>query len=422
MTRITKDLVLAETGLFDLNLKCRIEIMLKVVRYSGLQSLPLAYSVLFEQGSYESLFLSFPWFKNFEETILGSHERAMIYGVEEVDGQGQPLAALVLRQGHSPNGAKHFKVQKMESLENYYTAYFGPLLSPTLANHDEVIAALTLALFEDRHQWNILNLRPLDPKSLFFRSIVQSFQRLGLVVQTYFCFGNWYLDVAGRHYCEYFNSLPKILRKNIPYETRKLQRNYRLKLDILKNGVELNSGLLSYEKIYKNSWRNPEPFPNFIRGWVTSSAEKGWLRLGLLYLNEEAVAAQLWFVHGGKASIYKICYDEKFAHLSVGKILTAFLIQHVIDEDKVVEIDYLSGDDSYKSDWMSHRRERWGIRVFNTHSFKGTLQAIWHFGGRRVKRAATKMFSLIKNLDQIDDPGLDHNQNIRPLAKDGGTS
>jgi len=370
--------------------------MLNVVRYSGLSSLPLVYSDLFEQGSHESIFLSYPWFKNFEETIVGPQERVMIYGVEECEGQGHPVAALVLWQGHSHTGENFFEARQIESLANYYTSYFGPLLSKTLTNHDEAIEALTHALFEDRHQWDIVNLSSLDPQSPFFRSMVKSFQSLGLVVQTYFCFGNWYLDVAGRNYGEYFQGLPKVLRKNIPYETRKLQRTYRVKLDILRNGAELESGLHSYEKIYNNSWRNPEPYPEFIRGWVMLAAGKEWLRLGLLYLNEEAVAAQLWFVHNGIASIYKICYDEKVSHLSVGKILTAHLIQHVIEEDNIVEIDYMSGDDSYKSDWMSHRRERWGIRVFNTHSVKGTMQAIRHVGGRGVKRAATKILSLVK--------------------------
>jgi len=236
----------------------------------------------------------------------------------------------------------------------------------------------------------------LDPLSPFFLLFVKSCQRLGLVAQTYFCFGNWYLEVAGRNYCEYFQSLPKVLRKNIPYETRKLQRNYRIQLDIVMNGAELESALHHYENIYNNSWRNPESHPEFIRGWVKAAAGKGWLRLGLLYLNEEAVAAQIWLVHGRTASIYKICYEEKVSHLSVGKILSAHLIRHVIEKDQVCEIDYLSGDDSYKSNWMSHRRERWGILVFNTHSAKGIMQAIRHVGGRGVKRAITKISSSMK--------------------------
>ena len=40
-------------------------------------------------------------------------------------------------------------------------------------------------------------------------------------------------------------------------------------------------------------------------------------------------------------------------------------MQHVIDTDHVEEVDYLTGDDAYKQDWMSHRRERIGLVAFN---------------------------------------------------------
>lgn len=54
---------------------------------------------------------------------------------------------------------------------------------------------------------------------------------------------------------------------------------------------------------------------------------------------------------GKTASIYKLAYQDKFADLSVGSILTARLMQHVIDIDGVTHVDYLTGDDAYKRDW-----------------------------------------------------------------------
>ena len=32
-------------------------------------------------------------------------------------------------------------------------------------------------------------------------------------------------------------------------------------------------------------------------------------------------------------------------------------MEYVINTDKVVEIDFLTGNEAYKQDWMSHRRE-----------------------------------------------------------------
>jgi len=38
-------------------------------------------------------------------------------------------------------------------------------------------------------------------------------------------------------------------------------------------------------------------------------------------------------------------------------VLTAALMQHALDVDRVQTVDYLIGDDAYKREWMSHRRE-----------------------------------------------------------------
>jgi len=53
----------------------------------------------------------------------------------------------------------------------------------------------------------------------------------------------------------------------------------------------------------------------------------------------------------------------------------------------VEKIDYLSGDDSYKRDWMSHRRELWGILALNPRTVRGVLGIARHVGGRSVKKA-----------------------------------
>ena len=39
----------------------------------------------------------------------------------------------------------------------------------------------------------------------------------------------------------------------------------------------------------------------------------------------------------------------------------SYLMEYVIDTDKVDEIDFLTGNDRYKQDWMSERRERWEL-------------------------------------------------------------
>ncbi|MBZ5496001.1 MAG: GNAT family N-acetyltransferase [Acidobacteriia bacterium] len=48
----------------------------------------------------------------------------------------------------------------------------------------------------------------------------------------------------------------------------------------------------------------------------------GWLRPGLLHVDDKPDAAQLWLVQDRVASIHRVSYDERFAKLSVETVLT----------------------------------------------------------------------------------------------------
>jgi CelD/BcsL family acetyltransferase involved in cellulose biosynthesis len=65
-------------------------------------------------------------------------------------------------------------------------------------------------------------------------------------------------------------------------------------------------------------------------------------------------------------------------------------MQHVIDIDGVTQVDYLTGDDAYKQDWMSHRRERWGMVAFNPRTLKGAVGILRHMAGRSLRRTASR--------------------------------
>ena len=208
----------------------------------------------------------------------------------------------------------------------------------------------------------------------------------GLIPQTYFCFGNHYLQVNQRSFADYFQSLPSKLKNTISRKQKQFEKTAENRIVVYRDTGALDKGLDDYERIYRASWKIEEPHPQFIRGMCRTFAHLGWLRLGIAYLGEQPIAAQIWIVHGGIANIYKLAYDENFAKLSAGSILTKFLMQAVIDDEKVKEVDYLTGDDAYKKDWMSNRRERWGIIAFNRRTPYGLIAAARHSGGRLARR------------------------------------
>ena len=63
----------------------------------------------------------------------------------------------------------------------------------------------------------------------------------------------------------------------------------------------------------------------------------------------------------------------------------------MLAQDRVREIDYGRGDDPYKKQWLSCRRERWGLLALNPRTPHGALLALRHLGGRAAKRALRRL-------------------------------
>ena len=356
-----------------------------VHRYPSVDALSPSHAQLLHHAGRENFFLSPLWFSNFERNIVAPGEAAVIYGIESPD---RTIATGVFPMWRRVSDGV-LRSQLFQSLANYYTPSWSPVLDSRYS--DETIEAFVRALTQDRRMFAVADFRCLDPEAAYFRILQKSLSDHGFAVQTYFQFGNWYLQVGGRSYEEYLTGLSTVLRKNIPYQTRRLERTYRVEFALVTGLEGLDKAVNDYETVYHSSWRDQEAYPGFIRGLVETAARMGSLRLGLLYADGIPVAAQLWLLHGKVASIYKIAYVEAFAKFSVGTVLTARMMRHAIDVEKVSTVDYLSGDDGYKKDWMSHRRERWGILAFNLRSFHGLLLAARHLGGRRLKRMGRQL-------------------------------
>lgn len=271
--------------------------------------------------------------------------------------------------------------QVLQGLSTFYS----PLYGPTDQRH--VSRQRLRDYFRDtrlrKDAPSSIKLAPMDPESDFFSLAVETLRATGWIVDTYFCFGNWYTQLDRQEgFAAYFQGLPSKLRNTITRARKKLEKDPTFDIRILaKPGPELDVGIADFVTVYNSSWKRPEPFPDFIPGLCRLAAENGWLRLGLLHLDGKAVAGQIWLVKSGVAHIVKLAYDQAYAKRSVGSVLTARLAQHVIDEDDVVELDYLIGDDAYKRDWTPQRRERHGIIAFNPRRLSGLTGALVHFGG-----------------------------------------
>ena len=321
--------------------------------------LPESANALFAEGEKDSIFFSRPWFQNLAATALEDDQFMLLACVVEGD---RVLAILPLMKRAS---------EKWYSLRNNYTSLYTVLLADN--NQQEILTCLVQGL--SQLPLESLQFRPVAENDKNMNSLQRVMEFSGFDCYRHFQFYNWIHRLQGQSFKEYMADRPARVRNTITRKQRKLDREHGYDIRLYINDG-LKQALVDYNAIYTASWKANEVFGEFVEGLVSHMSAQGWLRLAILYIAGQPAAAQIWFVAHGKASIFKLAYDEAWKQYSVGSILTSYLMKYVIDVDKVEEIDFLTGNDAYKSDWMTERRERIRLGCVKRREPKGRVSLL----------------------------------------------
>ncbi len=314
------------------------------------------------------------WVLNFIEQVAADDWH---YYVAEDSSQGEAYLLL-----YSERGSPHRRL----ALTNYYASLYTPVIG-TAVDREASLTAIAADLTRSRPGCATIDLAPLAPEDNDTAALVRAFASQGWYVKRYFCFGNWHLPCAGLSFADYMRGRGSQARHTWSRKVRKFRRADGLaRIRIVTARDEIEAAMDAYEQVYAQSWKPPEPYPDFIRHWARICADNGWLRLGLALVADVPIAAQFWFTMQRRAYIFKLAYAQDYAQWSAGTVLTAHLIEHSLEQDRVTAIDYLSGDDAYKQAWMSGRRERVGLIACNLGTARGALIAAYEYAGALRRR------------------------------------
>jgi hypothetical protein len=354
-----------------------------IQRYPSLAALPPALREFWQRQPNLSYDITPEWLDCYEREALEPGASVAWYGGSAGNANTPSVlfpAQILPTQG--PIGA----FPQLGGMANFYTSFFAPIVNRDPNILQQSLDALADFWSHEQPRWSVVDIAPMDNESAEFSGLIRALNRHGFAVKPYFRFGNWILELAGRDFATYTQSLPSQTRNTVQTKEKKLLKQPGYSLQIVTGEDGLAEFLRDYNAIYEASWKKNEPRPGFITAFVKAFAACGWARLGIVRLDGEPVAAQIWIVKDGVASIYKLAYDEKFSKLSAGSVLTYRLMEHVISIDEVHTVDYLTGDDNYKQAWMSRRRERWGILACNTRTLKGLVHAARHIVAPKLRR------------------------------------
>ena len=343
--------------------------------HSSLEDLSALDIEILSYKNQKNLFHSIEWFRCLAEFASREHAAIRVYVVAGGDDPTQRcyLFCYCERDG-----------RRLLSLTNFYTMEFSPIFSGPACRRGELLGELLMHIARERPACTYLNLRLLLADRADTTLLVKTLEAAGFLVNQYFQFENYYAQTKGADFLTYYNARPSQVRNTIKRKLGKLKRAHRFAVRIVS--TDDDRALKDYMEVYTHSWKDREQYPDFMRELCRLGARLGLLRIGVLYVEDAPVAAQIWLMSGPKAIIYKLAYHESFKEFSVGSILTKEMLESVLKDSQVEEIDYGVGSEPYKRDWMDDKRVLIGLEGFNRRTVAGRMMALAWIMGRFLRR------------------------------------
>ena len=324
------------------------------------------------------LFTSLPWWGTVLHHAMPPGSNADFVTIRR---RGAVLAVVPMLRRHRQFG----------SLTTPYSCVFSPAFAAGLDATGRTAAMAGLARF--CRSAGVVRLDALPAEWDGLADLEAGARRAGLIPLRFSHFGNWHEDVAGQGWTAYLGRRPGALRETIRRRLRRAEKLPDSHFEVLTGPADIDGAAAVFEAVYAKSWKEPEPFPTFNATLIRAVAGTGQLRLGVWSIGTDPVAVQFWVVTGGGAIVLKLAHDEAFKAHSPGTVLTALMLRHLLDVEKVTRIDFGRGDDDYKKGWAMDRRQRIGLLLTNPGSVAGALQLARHAAGavwrqlRQIRRS-----------------------------------
>jgi len=202
-----------------------------------------------------------------------------------------------------------------------------------------------------------------------------------------------YIDLRGHTWESYLSTVGANLRKNVNRYIRNVSKHFDMRLLRAQSKADAQIALDAVIELHRKRWKEvgtseafqSDPVVAFHREFVDLAAERGWLRILVLYLNGAPAAALYGLLYRQVFYFYQSGFDPAYSRHSVGVATMAFSIQAAI-EDGADEYDFLHGDEEYKFHWTNSTRDLGRLEIYPPHAAASIYRhAI------RLNRAARRM-------------------------------
>lgn len=257
------------------------------------------------------------------------------------------------------------KNNKFKIISNFYSPYTEIYYDQAILTLENAWSLLLTYIDDIYKNWLSIEVTPLYPKQAITLKSLQATTPVSVLIYNF----SANFSSEFRTFEHYWSNRPSFLRNTHKRKLKALSGQFK---------IEIHSKLTDevkkdYWQIYAQSWKLPEPSKEFINWLMQWADANNRLRLGILKINDQAAAFQLWLLESDTAYIFKLAQDKSKDNFSPGTILMEHMIRNLALQDKICRIDFLLGTDNFKNIWMEEHVEVTGAEIINKTTISGFL-------------------------------------------------
>lgn len=340
--------------------------MLKVEEVSdeaSFSALEKEWNAFLVRSSMNAPFLRHEWFCAWWKAF-GENKKMAVLIVRTETGRWVAVAPLMEETGVRAG----LPCRILTSMSNDHSCRFDFLLSNDPQDPPgEAIEAIVDAVARRSPKVALLELQDILADSPTALALQEAAARRGQKVGMRPTLQTPYIPVEGK-WSVYFESVSGHLKRNLRRRRRQLEEQGKVSIqqwtgDALSEGDRLMDRLQEGFEIEAMAWkgsagtaiRENKIWVEFYRQLAQTAAERGWLRLYFLRLDDRPIAFYYTLLYDRKLYYLKLGYDPTYARYSPGILLHQEILESLFRE-KVVELDFLGPMMEWKREWAKGER------------------------------------------------------------------
>lgn len=232
-------------------------------------------------------------------------------------------------------------------------------------------------LIDNKNEWDLIFFRSVESSSSYLK-LLKGISRINIIIER--GLRSPFIEIQKDfeiYLSEVFNATQRRARKR---GLKKVSREGDYKVEVYKKPDEIGSALNYVFQVSRKSWKGniktdmaaSLKTKRFYEEITAYFAILGQVHLWILFLNNNAIAADYFLYEGNKIYFLINDFDQDYTRLSPGQALLYHVLEYYHSE-KINEFDFGGDDLDYKKKWATGFRQHCNIQIFSKKPYSNFL-------------------------------------------------